>query len=348
MKPTGSSTKKKGKAKAKLAPAEGSAEASALERAEARTEATSPAPKRATPSGAGSAGSAAAKSPPTTSPSTSPSTSPPTSPPKTGAYDARAEERRAGQAALGGLALVLVGAVVSGIVMGPALAVLVLTAGAFVACIAFFWSSLRTLLGETPLSGADAYAIGAPRAEEEQKRAVLRALKDLEFERSVGKISEDDYRRLVAHYRDEAKRLLRLLDEEAQPMRERAEVLISSRLKAAGLAQGSSAVFRQSGRKPGEREREAAADEEARELREAAADASEVDASEPRASSRQAPGAPGEERADDAPTDEVPADEEPADEEPADEAPADQVEAGGKANVAQTSQSETSEEKTGG
>ncbi|MEO5728004.1 MAG: zinc ribbon domain-containing protein, partial [Byssovorax sp.] len=120
-------------------------------------------------------------------------------------------------------------------------AILVLAGGALIGVIAIFWASVRTLLGETPLSGADAYAIAAPRSEEEQKRAVLRALKDLEFERSVGKISEEDYGELVARYRGEAKRLLRQLDEEAQPRRERVEALVAKRLRREGLA-GAAAV----------------------------------------------------------------------------------------------------------
>jgi hypothetical protein len=114
--------------------------------------------------------------------------------------------------------------------MGVPYAVLVLAAAAVVAVIALFWSSLRTLLGETPLASADAFAIGAPRAEEEQKRAVLRTLKDLEFERSVGKISEEDYRALVAQYRAEAKRLLRQIDERATENRRRAEEEVEERI----------------------------------------------------------------------------------------------------------------------
>jgi hypothetical protein len=124
---------------------------------------------------------------------------------------------------------------VAGAVQGPSTAILILAGGALVGVIAVFWASVRTLLGETPLSGADAYALGAPRAEEEQKRAVLRALKDLEFERSVGKISEEDYQALVAKYRAEAKRLLRLLDAEAQPRREHVESLVNKRLRREGL-----------------------------------------------------------------------------------------------------------------
>ncbi|WP_437937055.1 hypothetical protein [Sorangium sp. So ce341] len=129
----------------------------------------------------------------------------------------------------------LAGAGVAGLVAGPPAAILVLAGGALVAVIAIFWASLRVLLGETPLSGADAYAIGAPRAEEEQKQAVLRALKDLEFERSVGKISDEDYAELVAKYRAEAKRLLRLLDVDAQPRREQVAALVARHLRRAGL-----------------------------------------------------------------------------------------------------------------
>jgi len=122
-----------------------------------------------------------------------------------------------------------------GYVFTAPVAVLLLAALALMGVISFFWSSLRTLLGETRLSGADAYAIGAPRLEEEQKRAVLRALKDLEFERAVGKISDDDYRQLAVRYRDEAKRLLRLIDENAAADRERAQGIVTSMLIEEGL-----------------------------------------------------------------------------------------------------------------
>lgn len=134
--------------------------------------------------------------------------------------------------------LVVVAALVAGWMRGVPLAVLVLAAGALAAVIGLFWQSVRTLVGETALSGADAFALGTPHAEEERKRAVLRALKDLEFERSVGKISEEDYRELVAQYRGEAKRLLRTLDEAARPRRDRVMELVEARLRAAGLAGG--------------------------------------------------------------------------------------------------------------
>lgn len=136
-------------------------------------------------------------------------------------------------------AVVALAALAVGLTRGLPLAVLVLAGGALAAVIALFWQSVRTLVGETQLTGADAFALGTPHAEEERKRAVLRALKDLEFERSVGKISEDDYRQLVVQYRAEAKRLLRRLDDAAQPRRERVARLVDERLRAAGLAGGA-------------------------------------------------------------------------------------------------------------
>lgn len=131
----------------------------------------------------------------------------------------------------------------AGIFVDAPTAVLVAAAGALIAVIAVFWSSLRTLLGETPLSGADAYVFGAPpRVEEEQKRAVLRALKDIEFERNVGKISEDDYQELARKYRAEAKRLLQAIDEKSAAGRERAEVLVQKKLRQAGLLDNADAT----------------------------------------------------------------------------------------------------------
>lgn len=132
--------------------------------------------------------------------------------------------------------LIVPAAAVVGLLQGAQAVLLLLIGAMLVAVISLFWNSIRTLIGETPLTGADAYAIAAPRAEEEQKQAVLRALKDLEFERSVGKISDDDYNALVAKYRAEAKRLLRSIEEEARPRRESVEWLVHQRLAKVGLA----------------------------------------------------------------------------------------------------------------
>ena len=113
--------------------------------------------------------------------------------------------------------------------------VLGLAGATLVACIAAFWASVRTMIGEARISGADAFAIGTTGGALEQKRAVLRALKDLEFERAVGKISEEDFKVLVARYRAEAKRLLKQIDEASAEQRARAEDLVNKRLEKLGL-----------------------------------------------------------------------------------------------------------------
>jgi hypothetical protein len=152
------------------------------------------------------------------------------------------DERLAGFAKVGVPIAVVVGAVVAGGLQGVAMAILVLAAGALVATIAIFWGSVRTLIGEAPLAAADAYAMSAPRAEEEQKRAVLRALKDLEYERNVGKISDDDFRELTQKYRARAKDLLRQLDRDREPQRAAVEVLVIKRLQSEGLVERDSAA----------------------------------------------------------------------------------------------------------
>ena len=133
------------------------------------------------------------------------------------------------------LAVGLVGLVLAGLRFGAPGVVLGLAALTLVGVITAFWTSLRTLLGETRLTGADAYAIGAPRVEEEQKRAALRALKDLEFERAVGKISEEAAKVPVSECRREAKRLLRMLDEASADQRARAERVVAQRFAELGL-----------------------------------------------------------------------------------------------------------------
>lgn len=99
--------------------------------------------------------------------------------------------------------------------------------------IALMWQSLQHLSGDTELTFEEALSLAAPTAEEEQKRAVLRALKDLEYERSVGKISEADFQELSARYRAEAKRLILAVDETLQERRKEAEALLEKRLREA-------------------------------------------------------------------------------------------------------------------
>lgn len=131
------------------------------------------------------------------------------------------------------------GAFVAGAVSGAATALLILAAGALLGAIALFWASVRTLSGDSPLP-RDLAMLGAERhgkgALVEEKRRVLRALKDLENEHELGKIDEADYRSLVATYREQAKAVMRKLDVAVAPFREQAERIASEHLMKHGVA----------------------------------------------------------------------------------------------------------------
>jgi hypothetical protein len=145
-------------------------------------------------------------------------------------------------------ALGVVSAIVLGNVLGIGIGFLVAAGTALLLGIWVFWSSLHNLSGDAPLTLDEALNLGAPSAEEEQKRAVLRALKDLEYERAVGKISDADYNQLSERYRQDAKRLLRLVDRDLTPERERAERLLEERL--AGLSPSDAAAVRAKAQAP--------------------------------------------------------------------------------------------------
>jgi hypothetical protein len=128
---------------------------------------------------------------------------------------------------------VVVAAAVLGNVFGLGVGLLIVAGGVLGGSIWLIWSSLQGLGSDAPITLEEALSLGAPSAEEEQKRAVLRALKDLEYERAVGKISDEDYASLAEHYRGEAKRLLRAVDKDLSPERERAERILAERLASA-------------------------------------------------------------------------------------------------------------------
>jgi hypothetical protein len=129
---------------------------------------------------------------------------------------------------------VVVAAAVLGHFFGLGLGLLIVAGGTLGGSIWLIWSSLQGLGGDAPITLEEAISLGAPSAEEEQKRAVLRALKDLEYERAVGKIGDEDYASLAEHYRTEAKRLLRVVDKDLGPERERAERILAERLAEVG------------------------------------------------------------------------------------------------------------------
>jgi len=128
------------------------------------------------------------------------------------------------------LAAAVIGAALT---RGLGLSLLVLAGGMLLYAIGSLWASVQSLGDDAALSLDEALALAAPSAEEEKKRSVLRALKDLEYERNVGKIGEADYLELSTRYREEARRLLRELNDAELPARARVEKLLARRLGGA-------------------------------------------------------------------------------------------------------------------
>jgi hypothetical protein len=155
------------------------------------------------------------------------------------AVDADDAERALGRAvALGLPGLSLIAAIVVGVAATLGSALLVLASGTLLGAIALLWASIRTLSGDAPLSAGLAAAAARDDATEglaEEKRRILRALKDLESEHALGRIDDADYDLFVARYRDEAKSVMREMDQQMTPMREEAERVARQYLEKHGI-----------------------------------------------------------------------------------------------------------------
>ncbi|MBX3270816.1 MAG: zinc ribbon domain-containing protein [Sandaracinaceae bacterium] len=101
---------------------------------------------------------------------------------------------------------------------------MVLAGAAAMAAMAALWVSLRVAFGGGRSFGSDT-ARGLPErtALEAEKHTLLRAIKDIAFERELGKLSDEDFERLDRAYRARAKRVLALLDQDIEPFLVRAE-----------------------------------------------------------------------------------------------------------------------------
>jgi ribosomal protein L40E len=149
------------------------------------------------------------------------------------------EELRIAKGVAIGLPLVtLTIAAIVAILVGPATSILVVAAGVLLGVIALLWASLRVLSGDAPLppelealdmaaQGIDALAV--------RKKMLLRALKDLENERGLGKLEAEDYEQLASTYRAELKSVMKRIDEALAPHRAKAEELARAHLMKAGL-----------------------------------------------------------------------------------------------------------------
>ena len=76
---------------------------------------------------------------------------------------------------------------------------------------------------------------------EREKNMVLRSIKELEFDRAMGKLGRADYEEMVARLRSRAVRLLQQLDNTSSGYRELIERELAARLVKAGRSTGVSA-----------------------------------------------------------------------------------------------------------
>lgn len=129
-----------------------------------------------------------------------------------------------------------------GVMLHLGAAILVLASGVLLGAISLFWGSLRVLSGEAPLSAAlaEVEAQREGRSPLEGRRdMLLRALKDLENERAIGKLEDADFTEVSERYRAELRDVLRDLDGEVSPYLDAAERAIRKRLEEAGLVESA-------------------------------------------------------------------------------------------------------------
>lgn len=158
------------------------------------------------------------------------------------ARDMKAEldERKIARAVAVGLPIVTVTmASVAGVLIGAPMAILILAAGLILGVIGLFWASLRILSGDAALPpelealDATAHAVDALSS---RKKMLLRALKDLDNERALGKLEADDHEQLSQTYRAELRDVLARIDASLAPHRPKAEDIARAHLVKAGLA----------------------------------------------------------------------------------------------------------------
>lgn len=113
---------------------------------------------------------------------------------------------------------------------------LALAGATLVIALIALWQSMRAAFGAIQVEEVAAFDPTDQRQSLlEEKATLLRSLKDIEFERDIGKISPEDYARLEAKLRGRAREVLRLLDEDVEPYRLAAERLIEEKIAARGL-----------------------------------------------------------------------------------------------------------------
>jgi hypothetical protein len=95
-----------------------------------------------------------------------------------------------------------------------------------------FYRMLSPLVGAGTAMGAEPLSERARGALQREKLLVLRSLKDLEFDRSMGKLSQPDFEEMSARLRSRALSLMKQVDEDGSGYRSIIERELSARLAA--------------------------------------------------------------------------------------------------------------------
>ena len=84
------------------------------------------------------------------------------------------------------------------------------------------WSSIRWFLGAEDSSASPLLESHDRSSKLDEKQALLRQIKDLEFEKEVGKLSDEDFIQLNQEFRTRARLLIGDLDKDIRPFVEKA------------------------------------------------------------------------------------------------------------------------------
>jgi hypothetical protein len=95
-----------------------------------------------------------------------------------------------------------------------------------------FYRMLSPLVGNSSAMAAEALSARARAVLAREKSLVLRALKDLEFDRSMGKVSQSDFDEMAGRLRARALSLMKQLDDDGSGYRTLIERELSARLAA--------------------------------------------------------------------------------------------------------------------
>lgn len=136
-------------------------------------------------------------------------------------------------ARVAGVVLVVLTVAFVGMRAGTGTALIVLAGAALLLVILFAFRAVQAAF--EPAEDLVSLAAKTTTAEAWKKTA-LKAIKDLEYERALGNVADEDYKKLLEAYREEAKLALRAVDDERQLRREAASAWIAEHLTAGPTA----------------------------------------------------------------------------------------------------------------